>query len=69
MLCLLLVLTGARAPAAMSPAEQKAFDSAAEAYRITFWDRAEAEFADFIAKYPQSEKLSEAILREAQAQP
>ncbi len=67
-LCLLLVLTGARIPAALSPAEQKAYDSAAEAYRIGFWDRAEAEFADFVAKYPQSEKLAEAVLREAQAQ-
>lgn len=68
LVCLLLVLTGGRAEAALSGAEKKAYDSAAEAFRIGFWDRAEVEFAEFIEKYPKSERLGEAILREAEAQ-
>jgi outer membrane protein assembly factor BamD (BamD/ComL family) len=33
-----------------------------------FYDRAEREFAEFIVKYPQSEHVPEAVLRQAQAQ-
>ncbi|MFO1511549.1 MAG: tetratricopeptide repeat protein [Verrucomicrobiota bacterium] len=68
LVCLLLALTGGRAEAALSGAEKKAYDSAAEAFRIGFWDRAEEEFAEFIEKYPKSERLGEAVLREAEAQ-
>jgi TolA-binding protein len=65
---LLLVLTSGAAQAALFGGERKAFDSAAEAFGFGLWDRAEAEFAQFIEKYPKSERLGEAILREAEAQ-
>ena len=68
LLCTLVVMTGTRALAALSGSEKKAFDSAAEAFRLGFWDRAEAEFAQFKEKYPKSEQLNQAILFEAQSQ-
>jgi len=65
---LLLALAGVQSPAALTGAEKKAYDSAAEAFRIGFWDRAEVEFAEFIEKYPKSESLGDAILLQAQSQ-
>ena len=65
---LLLALAGGQSEAALSGSEKKAYDSAAEAFRIGFWDRAEVEFAEFIEKHPKSERLGDAILLQAQAQ-
>src|SRR5207302_1955387 len=68
-LILVLVLlsgTGLRLGAANS-AENRVFEAAANAFRGTFYDRAEAEFADFAQKFPQSTRLPEAILFQAEA--
>src|SRR5438105_8981867 len=68
-LILVLVLlsgTGLRLGAANS-AENRVFEAAANAFRGTFYDRAEAEFADFAQKFPQSTRLPEAILFQAKA--
>ena len=62
----MLLLAGARLMGATSP-ESRAFDAAANAFRGTFYDRAEAEFADFCQKFPQSPRLAEAILFQAEA--
>lgn len=65
---LLLALAGGRVDAALSGAEKKAFDAAADEFRMHLWDRAEAGFAQFIESYPKSERLHEAILLQAQSQ-
>jgi len=66
--CALLAMTGMRSLAALSGSEKRAFDSAAATFGLGIWDRAEVEFAQFIEKYPKSERLNEAILLEAQSQ-
>lgn len=68
LMLLLLVLAGSRAEAALSGAEKKAFESAADEFRMHLWDRAEAGFAQFVETYPKSERLNEAILLLAQSQ-
>lgn len=68
MLLLLLALAGGRAEAALfGGSEKKAYDSAAEAFRIGIWDRAELELSEFIKDYPKSEKLTQALLLQAEA--
>lgn len=68
LICFLLALTCGKAEAALFGGEKKAYDSAAEAFDLGLWDRAEREFAQFVEKYPKSDRLAEAILWEAQAQ-
>jgi len=48
--------------------ENREYRAAVASLAGGFWDRAEREFAEFITKYPQSEHLPEAVLRQAQAQ-
>ncbi len=52
---------------AANRAETQAFNAAAHSFRATIWDRAEAEFAEFTLKFPESPRVPEAILLEAQA--
>ena len=61
----LLLAAGPRLRAA-SPAD-RAFDAAVKAFQDTFYGRAEAQLADFRQKYPDSPRLTEAILLQAQA--
>ena len=61
----LLLAAGPRLWAAS--AADRAFDAAAKAFQDTFYDRAEAEFADFCQKFPTSPRLAEAILLQAEA--
>lgn len=68
MVILVLALAGAPGRAALFGNEQKAFEAASDSFRVNLWERAEAEFAQFIEKYPKSERLSEAIWLQAQAQ-
>src|SRR5688572_18524417 len=68
LLCVVLAMTGTRALAVLSGTEKRAFDSAAATFGLGIWDRAEVEFAQFIEKYPKSERLNEAILLQAQSQ-
>jgi len=66
--CVLLAMASGPAQAALSGNEKRAFDSAIRVFGLGFWDSAETEFAQFIEKYPHSERLNEAILFAAQAQ-
>ncbi len=61
----LLLAAGPRLAAAS--AADHAFDAAAKAFHDTFYDRAEAGFADFCQKFPTSPRLAEAILLQAEA--
>jgi len=50
-----------------SSAETIAFNAAARAFNAPDYDLARREFADFVRKYPQSAKVPEALLLQAQA--
>lgn len=67
LLGLLLVLTGARVDAALFGGEKKDFDLASKSFDTRMWSRAEKEFASFIKDHPKSEKITEAVLFQAQA--
>jgi TolA-binding protein len=60
-----LLATGPRLTAA--PGADRAFEAAYKAFRDGFYDRAEAGFGDFRQKFPDSPRLSEAILLQAEA--
>ncbi|MEY2427819.1 MAG: hypothetical protein QOJ40_704 [Verrucomicrobiota bacterium] len=62
-----ILLMGQACVSAAPTAENRAFDAAANAFTGAFYDRAEAEFADFTQKFPQSTRLPEAILFQAKA--
>ena len=64
----LTLLLSASRLAAASGEENREYRAAAASFAAGFWDRAEREFAEFISKYPQSEHLPEALLRQGQAQ-
>jgi TolA-binding protein len=51
----------------LAASEQRDFAAAQAAFEDSMWSRAEAEYADFIKKYPASAQLSEARLMQAQA--
>ena len=63
---LVLVLGGGRILAATTR-EERAFITAANAFRDGMWSRAEVEFAQFAEKYPKSKRVAEAVLMEAEA--
>ena len=65
-LVLTLLLAGGARLAAESAADRD-FRVAREALRDTFYERAEAGFADFCKKFPTSPRLPEAILLQAAA--
>jgi TolA-binding protein len=60
---LLLVLGAGR----LLASEQHDFDVAATAFKTGMWSRAEVEFAQFIEKRPESERVPQAALLQAQA--
>jgi TolA-binding protein len=64
---LLLALAGGRGDAALFGGEDKAFEAAEKSFSIGVWDRAEREFAQFIEKYPKSERRVAAVSLQAQA--
>ena len=61
----LLLAAGPRLSAAS--AADRAFEAAVQAFGDTFYDRAEAQFADFCQKFPASPRLAEAVLLQAEA--
>src|SRR6266700_350616 len=61
-----LMAAGVRLPAASS-AENRAFKVGEDFFAGTFYEKAEAEFAEFARKFPQSSRLPEAILFQAEA--
>src|SRR6516225_3085961 len=52
---------------AASSREVRAYSAAASAFQDGMWGRAEVEFAEFVDKYPKSERVPEAILMQAEA--
>lgn len=67
LLALLLALTGARVDAALFGSEKKDLELATRSFDMRLWARAEKEFASFIKNHPKSEKITEAVLRQAEA--
>src|SRR5439155_2680365 len=63
----LLLAAVARAAAASASGEQHAFEAAARELKQGFYEQAEKDFKAFAEKYPNSSRLSEAILGQAQA--
>ena len=63
MFCLLLTLRLAAAEAG----ENEAFNAAARAFQDGFYERAAKELADFAQKFPNSDRLAEAFLFQAQS--
>src|SRR3989442_11346944 len=64
--CLALTLTGGSILAQES-AESRAFKAATNAFHDGIYERAEREFAEYAQKFPDSPRLPEAILFQAQA--
>jgi len=64
LLALGLVVSRSRAA---SSAETHAYNNAANAFRAGIWDRADKDFGTFVAKFPNSTNVPEAILLQAQA--
>ncbi|HWI57486.1 MAG TPA: tetratricopeptide repeat protein, partial [Bacillota bacterium] len=62
-----LLLCAAPPRANASTPETRAFNAAANALRSAFYERAEAEFADFTKNFPASPRVPEAILFQAEA--
>jgi molybdenum cofactor cytidylyltransferase len=62
----LLLAAGLRGSAASS-AENRAFDAAATAFQLGFYDRAEAAFGSFTQVFTNSTRRAEAILYQAEA--
>jgi TolA-binding protein len=62
-----LVLGGGQVFAA-SAREDRAYAAAVAAFQDGMWSRAETEFAQFVQKYPKSDRLAEAVLTQAEAE-
>ncbi len=52
---------------AAAPAENRAFDAAVQKLNAGFYQQAEADFAEFVKKFPASPLLPEAVLFQAEA--
>ncbi|MDW8308151.1 MAG: tetratricopeptide repeat protein [Verrucomicrobiales bacterium] len=64
----LLLLCGSAPARAAAPGENRAWAAANRAFEDQLWERAEAEFARFAERFPESSRVPEALLRRAQAQ-
>ena len=67
LICFTLVLGGGQFFAA-SAREDRAYAAAVTAFQDGMWSRAETEFAQFIQKYPKSDRVAEAVLMQAEAE-
>src|SRR3954468_15326773 len=63
---LVVLLLGAYALRAAST-EERAYNLAAESFALTAYEKAERELGAFVQTYPESPKLTEAVLLQAQA--
>jgi TolA-binding protein len=52
---------------AASSAEDRAYRSASDAFRLHSWDYAEKKYGEFVQKFPDSDHLPETILFQAEA--
>ena len=62
-----LLVLGGEPLFAASTREVRAYSAAASAFQDGMWGRAEVEFAEFVEKYPKSERVPEAVLMQAEA--
>lgn len=62
-----LLLPGVASLSAAGSRETRAYSAAASAFQDGMWGRAEVEFAEFVDKYPKSERVPEAVLMQAEA--
>ena len=62
-----LILSGGQLLAA-SKREQSAYAAAVHAFQYEMWSQAERDFTNFVAKYPASTNVPEAVLLQAQAE-
>jgi TolA-binding protein len=68
LLMLLVLSMGGERSLAASAREDRAYAAAASAFQDGMWSRAETEFAQFVQKYPKSDRLAEAVLLLAEAE-
>lgn len=66
-ICAFALISFFEANAAENPQATAAFDQAMGSFKIEVFDRAEKEFGEFVAKYPDAPQVSEAILLQARA--
>lgn len=67
LLIIFLLVPGGGQLFAAGTREARAFSAAASAFQDGMWARAEVEFAEFIEKYPKSERVPDALLMQAEA--
>jgi TolA-binding protein len=68
LLILLALSTGGERSFAASAREDRAYAAAVAAFQDGMWSRAETEFAQFVQKYPKSDRMAEAVLTQAEAE-
>ena len=68
LLILLALSTGGERSFAATTRENRAYDVAVDRFRDGMWNRAETEFAQFVQKYPKSDRTAEAVLLQAEAE-
>ena len=68
LLILLVLSPGGERSFAASTREDRAYAAAMSAFQDGMWSRAETEFAQFIQKYPKSDRMAEAVLLQAEAE-
>jgi TolA-binding protein len=68
LLILLALSTGGERSLAASAREDRAYAAAVTAFQDGMWGRAETEFAQFVQKYPKSDRTAGAMLLQAEAE-
>jgi TolA-binding protein len=68
LLILLALSTGGERSFAASAREDRAYAAAVTAFQDGMWGRAETEFAQFVQKYPKSDRRAGAVLLQAEAE-
>jgi TolA-binding protein len=68
LLILLALSSGGERSFAASAREDRAYAAAVTAFQDGMWGRAETEFAQFVQKYPKSDRAAEAVLLQAEAE-
>jgi TolA-binding protein len=68
LLILLVLSPGGERSFAASAREDRAYAAAVSAFQDGMWNRAETELAQFVQKYPKSDRMAEAVLLQAEAE-
>ena len=68
LLILLALSTGGGRSFAATTQEDRAYAAAVTAFQDGMWSRAETEFAQFVQKYPKSDRMAEVVLLQAEAE-